>query len=527
MFSRIVFILFMVLFLAAHTSYADWFSDYSSMITSDSSFYETQRQGFLSLGGASYRVRTQRTPLISITTPKIQAGCGGIDAFWGGLAYLQPEYLVQAFQNIMSAAPAFAFDIALKVLCEQCYEIKSTLESIANLVNQMAMDECGAARALANVGGNFIVNKMHEMGITGTSSGSSGNSPFLGALKEYVQEPLGDVKNWLDDFYSTEFCPQGNPDLIGPCQEFASFADGPKSFWQSLAKYESKKNTDDDNDPFVGCETNGICDMSSIIMGIFGDIFIGALSQGTSADDQRLRTIPVAYVAPKTSMSVAEIVKAMLSGTTNSTVGSSSLSPIIPAMRFTGTGNPTATTDNYEAVLVDTSSVRFGERAEEALSKIAQAISSGDSTLMDAETIKFINEQVFPLWRIINIFAYQGDAAIATIQNGVIKEFAAISSAYYFLNDIANLAMNEIDKYTNTLNRGLRMAPVNKENFRTETKKLIRHITEFRRELSKSYRQVIQKFYLALDNITKISTLEKEVTVRLMNNYDYSPFLFQ
>ena len=71
------------------------------------------------------------------------------------------------------------------------------------------------------------------------------------------------------------------------------------------------------------------------------------------------------------------------------------------------------------------------------------------------------------------------------------------------------------------------MAPVNKENFRTETKKLIRHFTEFRRELSKSYRQVIQKFYLALDNITKISTLEKEVTVRLMNNYDYSPFLFQ
>lgn len=347
--------------------------------------------------------------------------------------------------------------------------------------------------------------------------GYSGGLPvddYLGGALSTIQEDVNTAKAWLDDFYETEFCGFTDEEhsIIGACKEFASFAGGPKSFWQTLAKQEALRGGDDS--PFNGCETNGICNFSTLLMGIFGDIYIGPMSQGSDGDS-RQKLIPVLYIPSKTPMKVADIVNGLLEGGSD--------------FRLPGMFLPSGATgpgDYTDAPLTDITSLQFGEKAEDALAKIADAISSGDASYMDSETIEFINQQVLPLWQVINVFAYQGDAGIASVESGIIKKYAAVSNAYFFLQDVAKLASTNIDKYMNTLERGKDYAAVSKEEFQAAAKTLKGKIKEFRRALTVSYRNVLETFHKALDNVTRMSMLEKEITGRLMDQFGYSPFKF-
>ncbi|RMG00581.1 MAG: hypothetical protein D6726_11045, partial [Nitrospirae bacterium] len=87
--------------------------------------------------------------LFSVSPPKLKFGCGGIDAFLGGFSFLNTEYLVQNFQNILSAAPAAAFDIALNNLCEPCSKTIKSLEGLADTLNSIQLDDCKLSRSLA------------------------------------------------------------------------------------------------------------------------------------------------------------------------------------------------------------------------------------------------------------------------------------------------------------------------------------------------------------------------------------------
>ncbi|WP_459612985.1 conjugal transfer protein TraH [Bilophila wadsworthia] len=149
---------------------ADWFSDLTDRIQTNSpAAWEGQKRGYYTGGGFGLRLKTSREPLLNIQPPRISAGCGGIDAFWGGFNYLRPEYLVQAFQNIMSAAPAYAFKLALQQLCDPCDDVMSALQQISQAANNLALDECGSAQALVNMGGDAISSMLGMDANQGTS----------------------------------------------------------------------------------------------------------------------------------------------------------------------------------------------------------------------------------------------------------------------------------------------------------------------------------------------------------------------
>ena len=97
---------------AAAQSWAEhWFDNVT--YTSPGSF-EDQARGYVTAGGFSGRVDVHNDYLMSITLPKVRAGCGGIDMFLGGMSFLDPEYLVQKLESILQAAPAVAFQYLLE-----------------------------------------------------------------------------------------------------------------------------------------------------------------------------------------------------------------------------------------------------------------------------------------------------------------------------------------------------------------------------------------------------------------------------
>ena len=80
--------------------------------------------------------------------PRIKSGCGGIDVFMGGFSFMNTDYLVNKLQAILAGAPAVAFDLALKTLCEQCSNTIKNFEALADKLNSMQFDECAASKEL-------------------------------------------------------------------------------------------------------------------------------------------------------------------------------------------------------------------------------------------------------------------------------------------------------------------------------------------------------------------------------------------
>ena len=68
--------------------------------------------------------------LINATPPKFAAGCNGIEIGFGSISFLDFDNLVAKLKMIASAAPAFAFKMAIDTVCSQCSTIMQDIEQI-------------------------------------------------------------------------------------------------------------------------------------------------------------------------------------------------------------------------------------------------------------------------------------------------------------------------------------------------------------------------------------------------------------
>ena len=123
----------------------DWLT--SKQSTGPSSFQGATR-GYYSGGSFQAHWKNSNDYLMTISKPHLKSGCGGIDAFMGGFGFMDTEYLVQKLQRIMSAAPAAAFDLALKAVSEQVSGTLKDLGSWSDKLNQLQLDDCKASKAL-------------------------------------------------------------------------------------------------------------------------------------------------------------------------------------------------------------------------------------------------------------------------------------------------------------------------------------------------------------------------------------------
>lgn len=128
---------------AAGSAHAGWTDDwFNNAVVTGSSSYQNQQRGFYSAGGFQGRLNTAVDHPITVALPKLKSGCGGVDLFLGGMSFLDADYLVQKFQNIIQAAPALAFDIALKVMAKELSDSMSKLEGATNWLNNLQLDDC-------------------------------------------------------------------------------------------------------------------------------------------------------------------------------------------------------------------------------------------------------------------------------------------------------------------------------------------------------------------------------------------------
>lgn len=175
-----------------------WFDNVT--YTSPGSF-EDQTRGYITAGSMSGRIDVHNDYLMSISLPKVRAGCGGIDMFLGGMSFLDPDYLVQKLESILQAAPAVAFQYLLETLDEKMGNIISKMEAATNFLNSIQVNDCRLANRMVQIarGDDNMSGIIEEM--TGYRSVKQGFAKSYQQSREKIEansnNPTEDLKDAL------------------------------------------------------------------------------------------------------------------------------------------------------------------------------------------------------------------------------------------------------------------------------------------------------------------------------------------
>ncbi len=153
------FMIFLSFLLLAQSAFADWVDDWvdnTVAVYSGPSYYESGQRGYVSFGNLSVRSGFVSDQIASFQPPKISIGCGGIDVFLGGFHFMDFDYLVQQAQNIISSAPYFAFQFALRSISKEAGSIIDTAKSISDLLNQTQYNSCALSQRLGYAAASLV-----------------------------------------------------------------------------------------------------------------------------------------------------------------------------------------------------------------------------------------------------------------------------------------------------------------------------------------------------------------------------------
>jgi hypothetical protein len=417
--------------LIPNNVFANWFSDYSSTIVSNGpSTFENQKRGFATGGSLSYRTGTGGTEsFLKFSAPRIDAGCGGIDMNFGGLSYLNPEYMVQAFQNIMQAAPAFAFKLALTNLCSQCDSVMTSLEGLANAINNLAMDECGAAKAAVNAGGDIIAKSTAFDGFNGVLDNWTDRlNDFSGDINKISKK----IKNVLDWEYCGGFTNHSNQGSLvfgmNPSQ-CRSVLQPNGSLWMKVLQKIGKE------------DDNTYKNIIGVASALFGDIYFTPPGNDSDSDEQAPAGT-VEFVPPCGTDVLPEDMINIFMGETGSD-GTPQGKDIYKRSYSKLTNDDLG---DYYAVgdcsVVNSASVlpedwQIGVKSEEALNDIVNVmISNNGSGNLKDETIDMINQTTIPIYQELNALAYRfadSGTTISGSEKESLKQMMSLSHIDYII----------------------------------------------------------------------------------------------
>jgi len=189
---------------------------------------EGQERGYLTFGGGYLRVPQSQIRLFTVSPPRIKAGCGGIDYSFGALSYLSIDQLVQWLQQVLQAAPAIAFEIALKKMLSGVQSTLNEVTNIAQIVNSMTVDSCQASKALVYGVYGALSSKFAGAEQQAAANGSSEQGVTKDAFSSFT-EALKDLPGLISKWAST---PQGQE-----FQKFTQEVEGDFLYKQFQAKY--------------------------------------------------------------------------------------------------------------------------------------------------------------------------------------------------------------------------------------------------------------------------------------------------
>ena len=113
---------------------------------------DTQRLKGVYGGSMSLRPVGRGINIVQFAPPRIDAGCGGIDVFFGSFSFINGAQFEQLVRSIAANAVGFAIKSAINGMCSPCGAILQELEAAIRELNAMAKNTCAIAHAMFDSG---------------------------------------------------------------------------------------------------------------------------------------------------------------------------------------------------------------------------------------------------------------------------------------------------------------------------------------------------------------------------------------
>ncbi|OJY94425.1 MAG: hypothetical protein BGP25_05390 [Lysobacterales bacterium 63-13] len=111
------------------------------------------RRGVITGGAYSMRNRVMDINLVTVDPPRFQAGCSGIDAYFGSMSWASKQQVIEMMRSIASNASGYAFSLALNAACPDCdTQIKDYASRIQQWTGALK-NSCEMAKQLVDKSG--------------------------------------------------------------------------------------------------------------------------------------------------------------------------------------------------------------------------------------------------------------------------------------------------------------------------------------------------------------------------------------
>ena len=196
----LLLLIFQLNALEANASWLDSF--YSTAVATSPNAAKNQKRSYYSAGGFSARVEHTSDPLMNVSLPSINAGCGGIDVFFGGVSFLNPSYLIEKATGMLKNAPYVIFQLGLKALSTQFADTIDAAQAITDQLNQLQLDECAATKGVISMamgeGAGSLTGEFDRLASNTNKLVTGIEKDFTKALTHTNEDPGKAKKDALD-----------------------------------------------------------------------------------------------------------------------------------------------------------------------------------------------------------------------------------------------------------------------------------------------------------------------------------------
>lgn len=213
----------MVLFLAASVlvtplaqaqmSAQKIFGSMGTVSTDPAGVLSSQSRTIFSMGGGLVTIQGKKLSLMAADPPSFSAGCAGISWHFGGFSFISVDEIRQMIEAISQASLGVVIDLAIQVLCPQCYAVMNKMRDLAAMMRNKSYDACSVGKhlgaQLATMAGFTPIDKSKTdcsavMAQQGRATSQQGAELMANGCKtitdtmDRIGEGLTTLNSWMD-----------------------------------------------------------------------------------------------------------------------------------------------------------------------------------------------------------------------------------------------------------------------------------------------------------------------------------------
>ncbi len=138
-------------------------------------------------GSFSMRAPIKSVTIIAFDSPRVNAGCGGVDLYGGSFSFLNHQQLIDIFRKVAANAAGLAFKAAIKAISPSLDGLMTEFQTLMQNLNNLNKNTCQMAHLIVDKAERTISDSVGGAGNVGASQRGMYSDAMAG-LQSYLSD---------------------------------------------------------------------------------------------------------------------------------------------------------------------------------------------------------------------------------------------------------------------------------------------------------------------------------------------------